>query len=159
MKSLLSLPNELFQHVASLLPFSAFLRLGCVNRRPNHICNDRLVLHDIAKNVHYNINGATHFIFDKYAQPGYVNLRLEQLEWVDPEPLLGGTSVRYPAKQRMWSSDALIPLSRNSTTGLCELQNTIMATTLPTSCRYCSCCVTRQLWRRSPTHFCGYMAR
>tara|TARA_R110002003_G_scaffold72_9_gene6763 strand:- start:31847 stop:32245 length:399 start_codon:yes stop_codon:yes gene_type:complete len=98
MKSLLSLPNELFQHVASLLPFSAFLRLGCVNRRPNHICNDRLVLHDIAKNVHHNINGATHFIFDKYAQPSYVNLRLEQLEWVDSEPLLGGTSVRIPSE-------------------------------------------------------------
>jgi hypothetical protein len=69
-----------------------------MNRRLNHICNDPLVLHDIAKNGHHNINGATHLLFDKYAQPSCVNLRLEQLEWVDSEPFLGGTSVRIPSE-------------------------------------------------------------
>ncbi|RYN21251.1 hypothetical protein AA0113_g5326 [Alternaria arborescens] len=52
MAKLLSLPNELIQHITSFLPCSSALNLFKVDRRLRNICNDKVVFQNIAK---YNL--------------------------------------------------------------------------------------------------------
>ena len=54
MTSLLSLPNELIQHVACHLWCSDVLTLLRVNRRLHEACHNRLVYYHIAKNLMFN---------------------------------------------------------------------------------------------------------
>jgi hypothetical protein len=78
MASLLTLPVELVQHIATLLPCSAALNLLRVNRQLHTACNDRLVFHSIASN---NLDCAK---FPQHAET-VDGLEISQTEWTDSE--------------------------------------------------------------------------
>ena len=56
MNLLLSLPDELIQHVAGYLPCSAVLSLSAVNRRLYQACRSRLLFQKVALDSLYNTN-------------------------------------------------------------------------------------------------------
>jgi hypothetical protein len=81
MTSILTLPNELLQKVASHLPFSALLRLQYVNRRLHTVCDDRLVVQSVAQSCFSNTPGALESLFRTYSSSNRINFEPGQLEW------------------------------------------------------------------------------
>jgi hypothetical protein len=98
MASLLALPVELLQHVALFLPFSAILKLQCVNREFYEAYNDRLVMQSAARNGFYNTAGVVDRLIDMYSGAKRVALEPAQLEWHDGELLLHGLSTKEAGK-------------------------------------------------------------
>lgn len=98
MASLLALPDELLQHIASSLPFSAVLQLKCANRRLHSVCNDRVVLRNIARNGLYNTSGAVEHLLRVFLSPGRVNLSAKQLDWREGDSFLDHASADKATK-------------------------------------------------------------
>ena len=94
MASFLTLPNELLRHIASSLPLSALLKLRCVKRRLHDVCNDRLVLHNIARNGLFNTTGAAESLILAYSARNRVSMKPEQLEWREGDLLLDRASLQ-----------------------------------------------------------------
>jgi hypothetical protein len=94
MTSLLALPNELLQHVAFYLPFSAIVKLQCVNRRLHEVYNDRLVLQDATRNGLYNTTGTIERLLDMHSAPNKIAIRPAQLLWPEGDQFLHQTSIQ-----------------------------------------------------------------
>ena len=82
MTSLLLLPNELTQHIASFLPCSSALNLSRANRQLRTVCNDRIVFHNIAK---YNLG-----------QPllSENGIELSETHWAEADSVLATTTLQ-----------------------------------------------------------------
>ncbi|KAF1922085.1 hypothetical protein BDU57DRAFT_511236 [Ampelomyces quisqualis] len=123
MATLLSLPNELLQQVASYLPFASLLNLQRLSRRLHGICNDRLVLQGIAQHCFSNTRGAKESLLRVLAASNRNDLDPSQLEWLEGGSVLADASIdeaKYlayaaqrcteavliqpPANQKEWAS-------------------------------------------------------
>jgi hypothetical protein len=93
MTSFLTLPNELLQNIACYLPYSAFVKLQCANRRLHHVCNQRLVLQSVARNGFHNTDGATETLRQAYSTSNRVKLEPEQLIWRECDAFLSGAPI------------------------------------------------------------------
>jgi hypothetical protein len=98
MASLLALPNELLQHVALFLSFSAMLKLQCVNHRLYQAYNDRLVMQSAARNGFHNTAGALGRLLHMYSRAKRIALEPAQFEWSEGELLLHGVSPQEAGK-------------------------------------------------------------
>jgi hypothetical protein len=88
MTSLLTLPNELLQHIACHLPFSALVNLQCVNRRLYDICRDRFVLQSVVRYGFDNTPDAVESLVRQYSVPNRDSLEPEELKWHEADWLL-----------------------------------------------------------------------
>jgi len=82
MTSLLLLPNELTQHIASFLPCSSALNLSRANRQLRTVCNDKIVFHNIAK---YNLGQSL------LSENG---IELSESHWAEADSVLAKTSLQ-----------------------------------------------------------------
>jgi hypothetical protein len=89
MTSLLSLPNELLQHIACHLPFSSLVNLQCASRRLHDVCRDRLVIQNVARYGHLYDPGLRASISRLYSASNRIDLQPEHLEWREASSLLG----------------------------------------------------------------------
>lgn len=92
MASLPSLPTELLHRVASLLPFSAFIQLQCVNRRLHAACNDHLLCKNVARDSFMNTPGALKHLLSCFSSSTRVQLSPEDLNWPEGSLFLAKAS-------------------------------------------------------------------
>lgn len=98
MTSLLSLPNELLQHIANYLPFSALILLQCANRRLRDVCKSHVVIQHVARHGHHNIPGAMSTILKTHSTLNRGGFEVEQLQWHEGQTFLENADIETVKK-------------------------------------------------------------
>jgi hypothetical protein len=93
MSSLLALPNELLQKIASELTFHALLNLGYVNQKLHLICNENFVVQHVARYCFVNTPGATESLVGIFSSPNRIGFDPEQMDWQEGASFLSGASI------------------------------------------------------------------
>jgi hypothetical protein len=93
MTSLLALPNELLQKIASELTYHALLNLERVNQRLHLTCNERSVVQKVARYCFVNTPGVTESLIGASSTSNDISFNPEQLDWQEGDSFIKGTSV------------------------------------------------------------------